>query len=412
MNDFLTEMNGSNSNLDKQKIILKYSTNEYIKKVLLYTYNPVLQFGVTSKNVLKFSKKSTDVPDTDMFDLLDSLSDRKLTGNMALNAVFQHSLTEPVILKIIDKNLKIRVNVASINKAIPGLIPVFQPVLSNEYTEKTKLDSNWYISRKLDGVRCLILVTSEKITPMSRTGKVLHNLDTIKDALSGYKGKDVFLDGELVHFKNDTEDFANTVSIVRSSKSEIDASKLVYKVFDIIPKETFFMHGKNTETFSKRQKKLCKFVSKLQGNVIQIVKQVMYTRDSFASMSQAVSDMSWEGLMVRKDSEYKGKRNNDLLKIKKFKDSEFKVTGITSGTIRMISEKTGLDESVECMSAALFKNKEIQVKVGSGFTMKQRRDYFKNPELIIGKMITVKYFEETSDGSLRFPIFIEIRDYE
>ncbi len=48
------------------------------------------------------------------------------------------------------------------------------------------------------------------------------------------------------------------------------------------------------------------------------------------------------------------------------------------------------------------------VGVGSGFDQEQRRLYFKNPELIIGKTITVQYFEETlnQDGchSLRFPV--------
>ena len=47
------------------------------------------------------------------------------------------------------------------------------------------------------------------------------------------------------------------------------------------------------------------------------------------------------------------------------------------------------------------------VGVGSGFSLEERQHYYKHPEDIIGKEITVKYFEETKnqDGgySLRFP---------
>lgn len=416
MDTFLKEMNASNSNLDKQSVILKYSSNEYIKNILWYTYNPLLQFGITSKNVLKYSKNNPTLSTTPMstFILLDRLLDKTLTGNAALSAVLQHSINTPFILKIIDKNLKIRINVASINKVIPGLIPTFQPVLSNEYKpERTKLDPNWYISRKLDGVRCLMLITNNRVVPMSRTGKELHNLEIITSVLASYNGPNVFLDGELVSIKDDTEDFADTVSIVRSSKSKTDNSQLVYKVFDLIPEQTFLMAtGCHNEIFSKRQKNLQQFVSKLTGNIVQIVEQHRYSVDTFKSMTKMVSDMSWEGLMVRKDNKYKGKRNNDLLKVKKFKDAEFKVLEVVTGTIRMINSHTNLEESVECVTAVVFENKGLRVKVGSGFTMKQRRDYFDDPEIIINKLITVKYFEETPDGSLRFPIFIGIRDYE
>jgi DNA ligase-1 len=49
------------------------------------------------------------------------------------------------------------------------------------------------------------------------------------------------------------------------------------------------------------------------------------------------------------------------------------------------------------------------VRVGSGFTIDQRQEFYKNPKKILGKTITVQYFEETKnqDGgiSLRFPTF-------
>ena len=52
-------------------------------------------------------------------------------------------------------------------------------------------------------------------------------------------------------------------------------------------------------------------------------------------------------------------------------------------------------------------HKGYSVAVGSGFTQEQRIKYHNNPGDIIGKTITVQYFEETKNQeggiSLRFP---------
>jgi DNA ligase-1 len=57
----------------------------------------------------------------------------------------------------------------------------------------------------------------------------------------------------------------------------------------------------------------------------------------------------------------------------------------------------------------MIQHKDYIVRVGSGFTIDQRKEFYKNPKKILGKIITVQYFEETKnqDGglSLRFPTF-------
>lgn len=52
--------------------------------------------------------------------------------------------------------------------------------------------------------------------------------------------------------------------------------------------------------------------------------------------------------------------------------------------------------------------------VGSGFTDEQRKYYFINQNKILGKVIEVKFFEETNNEkgelSLRFPVFLRVRE--
>ena len=47
------------------------------------------------------------------------------------------------------------------------------------------------------------------------------------------------------------------------------------------------------------------------------------------------------------------------------------------------------------LSCVYIKHKDNLVRVGSGFTIEQRQDFYKNPDAILGKIITVQYFEET-----------------
>jgi DNA ligase-1 len=133
------------------------------------------------------------------------------------------------------------------------------------------------------------------------------------------------------------------------------------------------------------------------------------------SSEQEVVDMlefadqnGWEGIMLRKDTGYKGKRSNDLLKVKKMHDEEYVVEDIEFGPFRIIDSETGLETTIETMTNVIIKHKGNVVSVGSGFSLAQRARYFDYPERIVGKEITVQYFEESQDKtgkySLRFPV--------
>ena len=60
--------------------------------------------------------------------------------------------------------------------------------------------------------------------------------------------------------------------------------------------------------------------------------------------------------------------------------------------------------------------KDNVVKVGSGFTDKQREEYWVNAHKYLNKYVKVKYFEESCDKegkySLRFPVFLCFRDLD
>lgn len=70
----------------------------------------------------------------------------------------------------------------------------------------------------------------------------------------------------------------------------------------------------------------------------------------------------WEGLMLNKDTKWKNKRNNGILKIKSFKHSDIRCTEIIEGD----GKYKGTLGLIKCD----YKGHELGV--GSGFTDKQR----------------------------------------
>ena len=60
------------------------------------------------------------------------------------------------------------------------------------------------------------------------------------------------------------------------------------------------------------------------------------------------------------------------------------------------------------LTAVVINHRGNIVRVGSGFSIDQRKQFFRNPSDILGKEITVQYFEESQnqngDYSLRFPV--------
>ena len=52
----------------------------------------------------------------------------------------------------------------------------------------------------------------------------------------------------------------------------------------------------------------------------------------------------------------------------------------------------------------------VMCRVGSGFTDDEKRYYWKNKNEIVGKIVEIQYQQKTNDGSLRFPVFLRVRD--
>ena len=406
---FVQEMKNTSSLNSKKEIIESYKDNKFIKKALNYTFDPFKKYYITSKSI----EKNSDICDMnciydDLFELLDALNNREYTGHDAIAMVngfiTNHMQFKNLILSIIDRNLEIRASESVINKVIPNLIPTFDVALATKYESKFCDFENeiWLASRKLDGVRCIIRKEEDSVVAFSRQGNQFETLQKVLDDVAKMPGNFV-LDGEICLMDKDgNEDFQGIMKQIKRKDHTIDNPN--YIVFDYLTLEEFDNKVGDT-ILSDRIKKA---ITNCWGvdNTLSVLEQVRIKNEQQLSDMIADADANgFEGVMLRKNTGYEGKRSKNLLKCKKFYDAEYVVRSIDHEDHRIIRD--GKEVTVRMMSQAYIMHKGFSVAVGSGWNQEQRLKYEANPELIIGKTITVQYFEESKNQqgelSLRFP---------
>jgi len=418
ISDFVEASNATNSNSDKLEVLKTYTQYESVCKALNYTYDTYKQYGVTSANC----KKNSDLmghPNTygSLFTLLDDLNNRVCTGHTAIanvnRFVHENFIYKDLIFNIIDRNLKTRSTASMINKVKPGLIPTFDVALAKAFDEKTQKkviwEDRWFVSRKLDGVRCLTVIDANGEPKFfSRQGKEFLTLDNLKTDIKALGLKNTVLDGEVcIVDENGDEDFAGIIKEIKRKDHTIATP--FYWMFDMLDMQDF--NSKTSEvTFGQRIADLNALFN--TSKLIGVLEQKIGNDQVFSEMMAESKAGGWEGLMLRKDSTYKGKRSNEILKVKQMHDEEYIVVDLENDVHRVIVDGSEVEE--EMLKNVIIEHKGNRVHVGSGFSHEQRRHYFANPNEILGKQITVQYFEESQsksgEYSLRFPVIKAVYD--
>lgn len=264
----------------------------------------------------------------------------------------------------------------------------------------------------------IINMDDGSVTFKSRQDKEFKTLENLKPAVkrfcAGLTGAWV-LDGELCKVDaNGDEDFKAICKEARRKDFSVD--ECCYQVFDILTYDEF-CEGKSKDILSKRFERLnqlhAKYIEEPHEKcwIKPLWQERLTSQADFDRWSAMVEKGGWEGFMIRKDIIYntytsRDGRTKELLKIKKFDDAEYVVEGVEAGTMTTFLPGEGL-KVFEGVTALLITHKGNCVHVGAGLTRDQRISWFKDPSLIIGKTITVKYFEETTNAqggiSLRFP---------
>jgi len=409
---FLNEMLESSSGNHKIATIRKHSDSKFLQKIFHYTYNHFKKYGVHTRVLKKNSDLVSTNTYTDFFQLLDDLAENKLTGHNAITAVnsFIKDIPkdlQPLIYYILDRDLRMGASITSILKVHPNIVPVFKVALANAYNPKRAdfKNEDWYGSRKLDGVRCICRKEGNSISFFSRSGKEFLTLDNIANEIKKIPGNFV-MDGEICLVdQNGDEDFQGIMKQIRRKNHTIQNPK--FFVFDYLTLDEFDNHSGTTKLTQRLNNGYEILPETINTNRLDFLPQTKITsEEEFTEMAKDAEVNGYEGIMVRKDIGYEGKRSHNLLKVKKFHDDEYTILDCVNGSIRWT--ENGQQVEKECLSSIIIEHKGNRVSVGSGFSKDQREYYLTRHDELIGKTATIQYFEESQNQngsySLRFPV--------
>ena len=425
--DFIIrKLEDHNSRLDKEAI-LATAHDEGLPEFfegLRMALDPLVTFGV--KQVPERSDVLTGQGlDWKVFvELAKKLQQRELTGHAARDAIelaMSVATTEQWndwYRRILIKDLRCGVSEKTVNKVVPGTVPVFTCALAHDSANhEKKMTGKKQIEVKLDGVRVLAVCREGKVELFSRNGKQFHNFPHIIAEIEQVLAQkpapyDCVLDGEVM-----SANFQDLMKQVHR-KDNVQSSDAVLHLFDFIPLADFQKGVWNKpQTYRSNLVKywvlenesVLKHVQALEWEEVDL--STPEGEQRFVELNKAAVDGGYEGVMIKDiDAPYECKRTHAWLKAKPFIEVTLSVTAVEEGTGR----NEGRLGALVCSGED--DGKDIRVNVGSGFTDDNRSTFWTGRDALIGQLVEVRADAVTqnqdSTYSLRFPRFKTFRGFE
>jgi predicted peroxiredoxin len=302
----------------------------------------------------------------------------------------------------------------------------FKPMLAKKFYKKTKnglvpsLKFPCLVQPKINGVRCMAKITLDfsstdkfiDIKLLSKNGleyNIPHIKEDLKSLLKKYLDcnksdlvlslshscdKDfkytLYLDGEIyIH----GEILSEIASLVK--KQQLLSTTLTYQVFDVGVKKSQIVR--------------LDFLDKLLPtgfyySIHKVATRIAKSAAIVSYMADVFIDQGYEGAICRTmDNIYQfGKRVSTMVKVKKTEDKEFKIVDVIDSR-----DNPGVGIFV-CQNDLT----NDTFKVNPEATVEQKREYFKNSDKYIGKLLTVRFFERTVNKKPFHAKGIAVRDYE
>lgn len=267
-------------------------------------------------------------------------------------------------------------------------------MLAKSYPAGVTTTKQYYIQEKLNGNRCIAYFEDDSWKFISRSQKPMNvNFD-----MAGFNIDRIY-DGEIMtRGKMGNRDFSRTSGIINSKSA--DKSELMYFVYDILDDQM---------SYKDRRKELLEIKGNTSPNVVILKvldKITIYPNPDYNyrldEWLDKIVSQGGEGVMLRDPeapyhhSKNSGDRKNYLLKYKKTKTCDLRITGWNEGK----GKYEGMIGSFIC------ENDEKTIKVNvAGITDAVRMS---NPDTWIGTIIEVAYFESSQSksktvASLQFP---------
>lgn len=400
----------------KKQLLAERRDDGNVKKYLDYLLNPFFVTGISEKKIRKVVSVERPIQ-FHSFDELMAYVRKNHTGSDDILASVQAYLdsVNPELrtfyIGIITKTIRVGCDAKTVNDALGyEFIPQWEVQQAYQIGKLKMNENEWFsLSQKLNGVRG----TYFEGKLISRQGKEFTGLEHILEDIRQLipNSDEWVVDGELIR-KNvehisDNENFRLTTGIL--SQEDGDKRQIQLVIFDILPKAEF-LRGESQLRYRDRLGQLKDLEQRIQRRNLSNLRivDVLYTGNDMSMISKCLDRMiaeGKEGLMLNRNCKYFTRRHNGILKVKQFYTVDLEIVDLEEGTGRLSGT----------LGAFVVRYKNNYLRVGSGMTDDQRKKFWDDGLNLIGRVIEVKYKDESYDRrtglrSLQFPTFVQLRE--
>ena len=400
----------------KKQLLAERRDDGNVKKYLDYLLNPFFVTGISEKKIRKVVSVEKSVHFHSFHELMTYVR-KNHTGSDDVLANTQAYLDDvnPELrmfyIGIIAKTIRIGCDAKTVNDAFGyEFIPQWEVQQAYQIGKLKMNENEWFsLSQKLNGVRG----TYFEGKLISRQGKEFIGLEHILGDIQQLipNSDEWVIDGELIR-KNaehvsDNENFRLTTGIL--SQEDGDKRQIQLVIFDILPKAEF-LRGESQLRYRDRLEQLKDLEQRIQRRNLSNLRivDVLYTGNDMSMISKCLDRMvaeGKEGLMLNRNCKYFTRRHNGILKVKQFYTVDLEIVDLEEGTGRLSGT----------LGAFVVRYKNNYLRVGSGMTDDQRKKFWDDGLNLIGRVIEVKYKDESYDRrtglrSLQFPTFVQLRE--
>lgn len=284
------------------------------------------------------------------------------------------------------------------------------PMLAQQFNErKHYLHMPCAVSRKLDGVRMMSKVVEGNVVFTSRTFKEFKWMNRIREHVSTILtkfGTNIILDGELYSHNLPFNELCGAVRSVKCPS--VHDNELEYWIFDIADEN--LVYNDRIELLFRIKRWYEQHYSVDNRRIKFEMYEILNDLNDYKIYHDKYVAEGFEGLIVRNlNGFYKFKfRSNDLQKYKDFEDAEFEIIDFKTGTgteknaIIYICKYTN-GQTFDVRPRGSIEDRIRKAKIGNTFIGKK---------LIVRYQPCIKSEDKDKDELPRFPVGVEIRDYE
>lgn len=406
LSNLLTDLQLTTSSSEKVQLLQAYDT-PFLRYLLHQALSKDIRFHLTiDPDELSYGSNCIEDFEVRVQMSLEFLSlSQKTDRNWRLASDIAEQLgpgDQELFCAVVNKKLGAGVGKSIVNQAFPGLIKSFKVQLARKVDDINALKGKWYWSPKLDGIRVIALREDEQWKLYTRAGKEIEqslgywkpSLEKIYQAYGH-----TFFDGEAYKHGERFETIQGSVI-----RKDINLKcTLSYHVFVVGDAEDF--RHQRTESISPVFDGFAKDINLLQP----VHKGLIFAGSVPTVLEQALLD-GYEGIVLRDFQHvYDYKRSPYLLKIKPVDFTEVRVTRIIYGDMPVLSNGVQHTEYLP-VALEITDGSMATSCVGSGFNLNFRRQLYKDPSIVLNKIIEIAHQGRLTNGGFRFPVFKRIRE--